>query len=71
MSNRTKEEEIARDLFERNGAVLSITDVIKFTGRSREFVKKYITNDLDMIGGYQGNSRTYYYRDVARKIAGN
>lgn len=50
---------------------MSITDVIKFTGRSREFVKKYITNDLDMIGGYQGNSRTYYYRDVARKIAGN
>lgn len=64
-----REEQIAKDIYEKKGALLSVTDIMNFTGKSREFVKKNIINHLQSVGSE--SKAVYYFRDIAARIANN
>lgn len=50
-----------------NGALVTITDIAVWSGRSKEYLKANILNELKHIG--TGTSKFYFVGDVARAIA--
>ena len=64
-----REDQIAKDIYEKKGALLSVADIMKFTGKSREFVKRNIVSQLQPVGSHSKN--VYYFRDIAARLANN
>lgn len=64
-----REDQIAKDIYEKKGALLSVADIMKFTGKSREFVKRNIVGQLQPVGSE--SKAVYYFRDIAARIANN
>lgn len=67
-SSRKREDLIATDLYKAKGAMLTVSDLMDFTGQGRKFVMRNIVNDIQPVT--QSKTRTmYYFRDVAAKLA--
>ena len=49
------------------GALVTIQDIMDWSGRSRDYLKKNILTDLESI--QDGQSRFYFAGDVAQAIA--
>ena len=64
-----REDQIAKDIYEKKGALLSVADIMKFTGKSREFVKRNIVGQIQPVGSQ--SKTVYYFRDIAARIANN
>lgn len=61
-----KETMIANDLYERcGGALLSIADIMKYTGLGRTTTQLMLKN----LATTEPASKCYWYRDVAELIA--
>lgn len=64
--------EIQNAIRQSNGGAdfATVSDISRFLGKSREFVRNQITADLEFIGaeGYQCRSKRYYIGDVAERI---
>lgn len=48
------------------GALVTITDICMWSGRSRDYVRLHITHDLDCLN--RGTAKFYYAGDVAEAI---
>ncbi|MGI5873509.1 MAG: hypothetical protein ACOX8R_02470 [Bacillota bacterium] len=60
-----KSTEIAADLYEKKGALLSVIDVMDYCHCSRNTAKAL----LGPMAAKKGKSKQYFYMDVAERIA--
>ena len=57
--------EIADDMFKKYGALLSISDIARYAGVSRDKARK-LTVGLGYLGN--GTGKRYFYKDVASRL---
>lgn len=63
-----KKDELQKSLEKATGAALvSITDVARWSGRSRDYVREHITRGLEHITN--GKTKLYFSGDIAEKMA--
>lgn len=63
VEKRTMQRDLERSA---GGAMVSVSDIARWTGRSRGWVREHVLRDIECV--YTGRHKLYYSADVAQKL---
>lgn len=64
-----KSTEIAKDIYEKFGALLTVEDIKTYTRKSRSWVQRNIVPNVLPVDDAKG-AKNWFYRDIAEALCG-
>ena len=64
-----KSTEIAKDIYEQCGALLTVADIMQYLKKSRSWVKRNIVSNVLPVNNAKG-AKNWFYEDIAKAICG-
>lgn len=64
-----KSTEIAKDIYDKYGALLTVTDIKSYTKKSRNWVQRHIAPFIQPVNNGKG-AKNWFYRDIAEALCG-